>query len=309
VSYFLEVPSRFYRDFVPQQYFPPIIIQKAAFQAAFCIFEPLNSLLMKVTIIGTGNVAYHLGLRFREKDIFLNQIIGRNKDKTRAFSIVLQTDATADFSEIKKDSTLYIIAVNDSAIEDVARNLSQHIDNQLVVHTSGSVPSAVLAPYFKNYGSLYPLQTFSVSSFVDFDNIPFFIHAASTQSSQNTQYLLDYLQKIALTLAPNVYFLPDEKRMSLHVAAVFVNNFTNYLFQIGKDITDKNDLPFDALKPLIEQTILKIQNQEPSTVQTGPAIRGDFSVIQKHLDFLKGYPPQYFELYKLFSESISNSTI
>jgi predicted short-subunit dehydrogenase-like oxidoreductase (DUF2520 family) len=257
---------------------------------------------MKITLIGTGNVAYHLGLRFRENDVVLNQIIGRNADKIRAFSIIFQTDTTTDFSKIKTDSDIYIIAVNDAAIEAVAQKLSQVLDNQLIVHTSGSIPSTILSPYFKNYGSLYPLQTFSVSSFVDFDVIPVFINAMP-------KHRQDSLEKIALNLSPNVHFLPDEKRVALHVAAVFVNNFTNHLFQIGKTITDKNNLPFDALKPLIEQTVLKIQNKEPKSVQTGPAIRGDTNTIKKHLDFLKDYPPQYLGLYELFSESISDKSI
>jgi predicted short-subunit dehydrogenase-like oxidoreductase (DUF2520 family) len=257
---------------------------------------------MKITLIGTGNVAYHLGLRFRENDAILNQIVGRNADKTRAFSIVFQTDATTNFSKIKTDSDVYIIAVNDSAIENVAQKLSQVLDNQLVVHTSGSISSAVLAPFFKNYGSLYPLQTFSVSSIVNFDSVPIFINTTP-------QYLQDSLEKIALNLSQNVHFLPDEKRVALHVAAVFVNNFTNHLFQIGKTITDKNDLPFDVLKPLIEQTVVKIQNQEPKAVQTGPAVRGDVNTIKKHLAFLEDYPPQYLELYELFSESIPDKSI
>jgi predicted short-subunit dehydrogenase-like oxidoreductase (DUF2520 family) len=252
---------------------------------------------MKITLIGTGNVAYHLGLRFREQDVILNQFVGRDADKTRAFSIVFQTDATTDFSKIKTDSDIYIIAVSDSAIEEVAKKLSQVLDNQLVTHVSGSVFSTVLAPYFKNYGALYPLQTFSVSSPVDFENVPIFINATPT-------HLKNDLEKIALTLSPIVHFLPDEKRIALHVAAVFVNNFTNHLFQLGKEIMDKNDLPFDVLKPLIEQTVLTIQNQEPKAVQTGPAIRGDANTLIKHLGFLKNYPPQYQGLYKLFSESI-----
>jgi predicted short-subunit dehydrogenase-like oxidoreductase (DUF2520 family) len=264
---------------------------------------------MKITLIGTGNVAYHLGLRFRENDAILNQIVGRNEDKIRAFSIVFQTDATTDFSKIKTDSDIYIIAVNDSAIETVAQKLSQVLDNlptgqagQLVAHTSGSIPSSILAPYFKNYGSLYPLQTFSVSSFVDFDSVPIFINTTP-------QYLQDSLEKIALNLSPNVHFLPDEKRVALHVAAVFVNNFTNHLFHIGKTITDKNVLPFDTLIPLIEQTVFKIKNQDPKAVQTGPAIRGDVNTMEKHIAFLKDYPPQYLGLYELFSESISNKSM
>jgi predicted short-subunit dehydrogenase-like oxidoreductase (DUF2520 family) len=264
---------------------------------------------MKITLIGTGNVAFHLGKRFKEKGIILNQIIGRNKEKTAWLSEVLFAPSTVHFSEIQKDSDIYIIAVSDSAIEDVAQDLSQMLDNQWVVHTSGTIASTILAPYFSHYGTLYPLQTFTLNTDVDFEKIPIFINASisqiKTEHDPSLLFPIDFLEKTARLLSPKIYVLSDEKRIALHVAAVFVNNFTNYLFQIGKTIMDENGLPFDVLKPLIEQTVIKIHNQEPNDVQTGPAIRGDWNTIEKHLDFLKNHPPQYQAVYKLLSESIA----
>lgn len=259
---------------------------------------------MTISIIGYGNVAFHLGKRLREKGIFINQIIGRNAEKAAWLADILSTDFETDFSKIKTDSDIYIIAVSDSAIPLVADKLSQILDNQLVVHTSGSIPSTILEPYFKNFGTFYPLQTFSLSSQPDFESIPFFINAPTIHS-------VDLLKNLGEQIAHNIYEIADDKRIVLHIAAVFINNFTNHLFQIGYDILEKEHLPFDVLKPLILETVHKIQNHKPEDMQTGPAKRGDLVTIEKHLEYLKNNSPQgigkgayYYELYKIFSKSI-----
>ena len=256
---------------------------------------------MTVTIIGTGKVAFHLGKRFVEKGIHVQQIVGRNAEKAAWLASILNTNFETDFSKIKMDSDVYIVAVSDTAIPSVAESLSQVLDNQLVVHTSGSIPSTALQPYFKNYGAFYPLQTFSLESHPDFDNIPIFINATPPQ------YLV-VLKDLGEKISNKIYELEDEKRIVLHIAAVFVNNFTNQIFKMAYDILEKENLSFDVLKPLIQETVNKIHHYAPIDMQTGPAKRGDLITIEKHLDYLnKNAPPQYFDLYKMFTELINDS--
>lgn len=262
--------------------------------------------MVKITIIGTGNVAYHLGKRFKEKGFDIAEIVGRNAEKGTQLATLFHTHFQNNFKKIKTDSDLYIIAVSDSAIENVAKNMAQSLDNQLVVHTSGSIPSTVLQPYFKHYGSFYPLQTFSIGSQPDFDIIPIFINAIPSFSlSPHGQDFTDFLKKIALKISPFVYELSDEKRIVLHIAAVFVNNFTNHLYTIGEKIVAQEGLPFDVLKPLIFETVNKIQKHSPQDMQTGPARRGDTVTIEKHIDYLgENTPPQYLDVYKILTDSI-----
>lgn len=271
---------------------------------------------MTVTIIGTGKVAFHLGKKFIEKDVHIQQIIGRNANKAAWLASILNTNFETNFNKIKTDSDVYIIAVSDTAIPSVAEQLSQVLDNQLVVHTSGSIPSTALQPYFKNYGAFYPLQTFSVESQPDFDNIPIFINVTTPFLHMNAfgkgnpsgQYLT-VLKELGEKISNKVYELEDEKRIVLHIAAVFVNNFTNQLFKMAYDILEKENLSFDVLKPLIQETVNKIHHYAPSDMQTGPAKRGDLITIQKHLDYLnKNTPPQYFDLYKMFTELVSRNS-
>lgn len=253
---------------------------------------------MKITIVGTGNVAFHLGKRLLEQGIEINQVIGRDMLKTAWLADVLKTKSATFYDKIDTSSDVFVIAVSDNAIAEVAERLSKNVDNSLVVHTSGSIASTVLQPFFRHYGVFYPLQTFSIGSQPNFENIPVFINVTP-------QYHLDFLRQLAEKISPRVYDLSDNDRMTLHVAAVFVNNFVNHLFKIGSEIVGQQNLPFDVLLPLIEETVNKIRQNTPSEMQTGPAKRGDDEVIEKHLKFIENNTPQYDLLYTLLSISIN----
>ena len=257
---------------------------------------------MKISIIGTGNVAFHLGKRLKEQGITIEQIIGRDPQKTVWLANILGTSWTTDFDNVSTQSDLYIIAVNDGAIQDVAKRLSPKLRNHFVVHTSGTMPSTILQPFFRAFGTLWPLQTFSVASQPDFERIPIFIN--STQQAP-PQYADDFLKTFAENISPRVFELSDKDKMTLHIAAVFVNNFTNHLFKIGADIVQKQQLPFDVLLPLIEETVNKIRSNAPDSMQTGPAVRGDDATIAKHLDFLEKHTPQYDLIYTVLSIGIN----
>ena len=145
------------------------------------------------------------------------------------------------------------------------------------------------------------MQTFSISRKVDFEKVTICIDA----NSKSHQILLT---AIAEQLSEKVYQINDIQRAKLHVAAVFVNNFSNNLFTIGEQITEKENLPFDILKPLIQETVQKIQNHSPSKMQTGPAIRNDQNTIDRHLKYLKKEFPELVEVYQTMTKSIQNKT-
>ena len=253
---------------------------------------------MKITVVGTGNVAFHLGKRLQAQGVEINQVIGRNALKAAWLGDILQTKSTSLIGNIDTSSDIFIIAVSDNAIAEVAEKLSKSIETSLVVHTSGSIPSTVLEPFFRHYGVFYPLQTFSVETEPNFENIPIIINATP-------QYHVDFLEKLAHKFSSRVYAMSDDDRLALHVAAVFVNNFVNHLFKIGSEIVGKQNLPFDVLLPLIEETVNKIRHNTPVEMQTGPASRGDDVTIEKHLEFIEKHTPQYDLLYTLLSIGIN----
>lgn len=250
----------------------------------------------QIVIIGAGNVGGHLAKRFELQGVRVLQVLTRHWDKHEGLHHQLDAQFITAFAEMTDTADAYVLAVNDTAIEEVAENIHKHLGNQLIAHTSGATPSTVLAPYSNRFGILYPLQTFSEQREQDWENLPVCVDA-------NQKADLALLHRLALHLSPKVFDINDEQRSILHVAAVFVNNFSNYLFQIAENISRKEKIPFELLKPLIVETAAKVQNHSPHEMQTGPARRGDMATIQKHLHYLEQYP-DYHTLYQTMTDLI-----
>ncbi|WP_108424671.1 Rossmann-like and DUF2520 domain-containing protein [Flagellimonas amoyensis] len=245
--------------------------------------------MLSVVILGTGNLAMHLFRAFSATTgAQVVQVVGRNPESLRSFSTQVAT--TTDPTSIK-DADVYIIAVKDDAIAEVSRQLNEK--NGVVVHTSGAVAMDALTP--ENRGVFYPLQTFTKGKDIDFGKVPICIEAKEEQS-------LALLKSLALTLSQNVHEVNSEQRKKLHLAAVFVNNFTNHLYGIGEELCEKEGLSFDLLKPLILETAEKIQSMSPKEAQTGPARRSDQKSMQDHLKLLNN--DKHIALYNLMSEAI-----
>ncbi|WP_158977502.1 Rossmann-like and DUF2520 domain-containing protein [Cellulophaga sp. L1A9] len=246
--------------------------------------------MISIVLIGTGNIATHLFDTFLQYDMLnVLQVVGRRSESLNYFS---QKTDTCLFNDTIKQADVYIIAVSDDAIPEVSTKL-KHV-NGLVVHTSGSVPLKALNAC-KNTGVFYPLQSFSKGKQVDFRTIPVCIEAKNEGHLKSLSFLAE-------TISDKVYDISTEQRSHLHVAAVFVNNFTNYMYTIGNEICDEHDVPFEILRPLIKETSDKIATLEPKDAQTGPARRNDVATMQRHLDQLKGKNKK--QIYKLLSESI-----
>lgn len=260
-----------------------------------------NKSTYKVVLIGAGNLGYHLGQTLSQTNVDLIQVFSRKISKAKKLAKSIQSSPINDLSKINTKADLYIICVQDNAILEVVQKLSKRkaLKDKLFVHTSGATPSLVFKNYFKHYGIFYPLQSFSKGSEIDFKTTPFCIDA---------KYLKDKkkLLTLAAQISEKVYEINDDQRAVLHVAAVFANNFTNHLFGLSKSILDKYDLPFDIMRPIILETAKKVQENNPNDMQTGPAIRGDYATLEKHLKLLEGQP-ELSSIYLLLTESLSTS--
>jgi predicted short-subunit dehydrogenase-like oxidoreductase (DUF2520 family) len=251
-----------------------------------------------ISIIGTGNVAHHLAKRLHQKGIQIDQIYGRNAAAAQNLAQMVASKALSKPSDWLRKTRVCIVAVSDTAIPKVAETFSTIIAPETwVVHTAGTTPSTVFKPFFKQFGSLYPFQSFTVGREPDFEQIPIFVNANQPDG-------LDFLKTIAAHISPKVYELLDEKRIALHIAGVLVNNFTNHLFQITQNVLGLEDLPFEIVLPLLEETILKIQHAAPCEMQTGPAKRGDLNTIRQHLMYLKKLPVSQQNVYKTLTDSL-----
>jgi len=252
-------------------------------------------MIEKVALIGAGNLATQLALALTIKGIAVQQVFSHTLDSARLLGQKVNAPFTNDLSQLVKNADIYIIAVKDSAIEEVLKKLTLN-KNSLIVHTAGSVPMDIMTGTTNHYGVFYPLQTFSKERNIDFFDIPICIEA-----NDNAQ--LVKLEELAKKISSSVHRINSEERKTLHLAAVFVNNFVNHFYGIGAEILHQKGLDFNLLKPLIHETAEKIQLMDPLEAQTGPAKRNDRAVIENHLKLLADRP-ELQKIYSFVTESI-----
>ncbi|MDD7887902.1 Rossmann-like and DUF2520 domain-containing protein [Flavivirga sp. 57AJ16] len=249
--------------------------------------------MISVVILGSGNVATHLFKAFNQADdIVINQWYSRRI--TPILSYKKDVEIIDDLSLIK-DADVYILAVSDDAIPELSSQLP--FENKLVLHTSGSVGVYDIDKKHKR-GVFYPLQTFSKEAEIDFKNVPICIETIDKKS-------YPIIKKLALAIGSPTKRVNSDQRKVLHLAAVFVNNFTNQLYRIGHEITESQGAEFDLLKPLILETAKKVQDLSPFKAQTGPAKRNDKKTIRKHLKLLEDQ--HHKDIYQLLTNSIQRT--
>ncbi len=249
--------------------------------------------MISVVILGSGNVATHLYKAFSKADgITVSQWYSRTFSNIASYK--KEVDVTDDLSLIK-EADVYILAVSDDAIAELSSLLP--FEDRLVVHTSGSVNVYDIDKKHKR-GVFYPLQTFSKDASLDFSNVPICIE---TIDKHSYPVIKNLAQAIG---SPNKKVNGDQRRV-LHLAAVFVNNFTNQLYRIGHEITESEGAEFDLLKPLILETAKKVLDLSPYKAQTGPAKRHDKKTIRKHLKALEN--KHHKAIYELLTTSIQHT--
>jgi len=249
--------------------------------------------MISVVILGAGNVAHHLYKAFfSSENVTVTQWYNRNLNSMRPFNSKVKL--TDDISKIV-EADIYIIAVSDDAIAELSKQLP--FEDRLVVHTSGSA-SGYDIDQKNRRGIFYPLQTFSQGADVDFSTVPICYEALMKKD-------YDILKRLASSISKNTKRINSDQRAALHLAAVFVNNFTNQLFRVAHEITESQGAEFDLLKPLILETANKVQNLSPFKAQTGPAKRNDKKTIKRQLKMLEN--EDHKAIYKLMTESIKKT--
>ncbi len=251
---------------------------------------------MKIVFLGSGNVATHLALALKAADQQILQIWSRTMSNAQILANQVAAKATSDLAELDRTAELYLIAVNDGSVAELASSLSGL--EQVVAHTSGATSIDALAN-LNHFGVFYPLQTFSKQKALDLSDAPMCLEA-------NSQATMEVLERAAKYISSATYKLSSDQRKILHLSAVFACNFSNHLYHMGYSIMEQHGLDFAILKPLIMETARKVQIEIPKEVQTGPAVRNDEETMIKHVELLNDRPDLQ-KIYKTLSESIKKT--
>ena len=252
----------------------------------------------RIILIGAGNVAHHLAPALLKAGLNLCQIYSRSIESARELGRKTGITYTADLFGIYPDGDIYIFCVSDDVLPSIIKAIRVS-NNALLLHTSGSQPMDVFKSYSQYYGVIYPIQTFSKKRELDFREIPLCVEG-------NTSSVKERIKKFAEKLSDKIYEIDSAQRKELHLAAVFACNFPNYLYQVAGKLLEDKGLSFAMLRPLIFETAHKVMLLNPEEAQTGPAKRGDESIMNMHKNMLKN-DKDLLKIYTILSEGIKGT--
>lgn len=238
----------------------------------------MNFERMKVAVVGTGNVGTQFARIFSTEPISPRSLEG-----------------------LPADADMYIIAVSDSAVKEVAEKMPQV--NGIIVHTTGSVGiDALSSVKSKGYGVMYPFQTISKPRTLPPSSIPLLIEA----SDQNT---LKSIEECAREYGfTQIGFADSGKRRKVHLCGTFACNFTNAMIGISQKILSESGIDEKIINPLVEETIEKLRTLPAKEAQTGPAARKDHTTLHSHRSLLDTLGmDKELEIYDIMSEYIMHS--
>ena len=245
---------------------------------------------MRIVILGAGRVATHMAKALHKNGHKIDAVWSRTIESAQRLARVVDSSPVNDISVLPTDADAYIIAVKDSALQEVIAKATKGRETRLFLHTAGSMPLSVFDGYTENGGVFYPMQTFSMEREVDFRAIPLFIEGTDAR-----------IRQLAESISEHVYELSSDDRKYLHLAAVFACNFANHCYTLAAEVLEKKGLPFDVMLPLVDETARKVHELHPKEAQTGPAIRGDKNVMAAQAALLDS---RMQAIYNLMSESI-----
>ena len=249
----------------------------------------------KIVLIGAGNMATRLAIALTEQGFHIAQIYSRTIESARQLQsrLGIEVGITNEINEIRNDASIYLFSISDYALPDVVEQMNGN--DALWLHTAGSIPMDIFAHKTKHYGVLYPMQTVGRDREINWSEVPIFIEASTEADTK-------HIEEIAQQLSPHITHSNSEQRKALHLAAVFACNFTNHMYAIAEKLLQEQGLDFDVMKLLIRETERKAETMSPRIAQTGPAVRNDKNVMEKHVQLLKDSPER--ELYEAISASI-----
>jgi len=258
-----------------------------------------------LAIIGAGRVGRALGRRFRELGWKIGSIVTRGEVSARkAVRFIGAGHAYPRVSRAVFASRVILIAAPDDQITAVARELARiggdELPGKVVLHTSGARGAdalSVLQAHGAAVGSMHPLQSFSGVSVPSLEGRVFAIDGDSQA--------IRVARQMARALGGSPVRIASEKKALYHAAASMAAGHvlaveeaaTQLLVSLGM----RRSEAVRALLPLTRQVLDNFEGLGPRAAWTGPLSRGDFKVVQAHLEALQELPPEFGNVYAALS--------
>jgi predicted short-subunit dehydrogenase-like oxidoreductase (DUF2520 family) len=260
-----------------------------------------RGMMRSISIVGAGRAGRTLGKRLRELGWRIGVVATRSKATAAAAARWIGGGtARAGLTPDAFEADVILLATPDGEIESAAEALAKMAGakcrGKVVLHTSGALDSAVLAPLAARKaatGSLHPMQTFSGRGTPRLDGVIFAV--------EGHRRALRVAQEIARLLGGVPVTIRGRDKPMYHAAGALVASQALALVEaatqmlIGVGFTRRRAL--DALLPLMRQMLDNFERLGARAAWTGPIARGDYATVRGHVRALRGQSHELQESY------------
>jgi predicted short-subunit dehydrogenase-like oxidoreductase (DUF2520 family) len=264
-----------------------------------------SSSLFSVGILGSGRMAQSLGALLVSRSVNVRAVAARNTSRAEEARRFIGAELAATIPELSQHADLLLIAVSDSAIEEVAQQVAAGpVLPRAVLHTSGAASLEVLAVLHQRgvaTGVLHPLQT-----------TPSPERGAAALAGAAYGYGGDDIaEEQALLLIQAVGGQPlrihPDRWAEYHAATVMACNFQAPLLAAALELMEQagvdRESALAALSPIMRATTDNLLAMGPEAALTGPIRRGDAETVRRHLGAMQSASGDTRSLYLAAAKS------
>lgn len=235
-------------------------------------------------------MAWALAKRLHAQGWVISEVCARDTHEGKQLAKRVDTHHISDPKNLNPKVDYIVLAVSDDAIKSVANKLPN--TKALVVHCSGSTTLSALPQ--SNRGVIWPLRSIAKGQHMSWTNVNIVVEADTDLASVRCLDLIEALGARPVQMS-------SKERMTAHLVAVVLNNFSNHLLHIADVLCEEKGMDRRIFQDLMAHT-LKYKGPAIES-QTGPAARKDKKVIKRQFDLMKAHP-QFQEVYATLTESI-----
>ena len=187
------------------------------------------------------------------------------------------------------DADLVLLCVPDRTVHEVAAAIPV---GPWIAHTSGARALDALDPHRRRF-SLHPLQT------IVRHRGPEQLDGAWAAVNGEGDEAIEAAFRLAGLLRLRAFELDDEDRLVYHAGAVMAQGFLVALHRAASELFEQAGAPPEALLPLMHRTM------ENDFELTGPATRGDWETIERHLKVIRERRPELEPMYRALTDMMT----
>jgi predicted short-subunit dehydrogenase-like oxidoreductase (DUF2520 family) len=259
-----------------------------------------------VAIIGPGRIGQAMGRLLAKLGVPIAFVAARKLAAARRAVRFIGMGVPALLSDPRlHGASVLLITTSDAAVADVAREFarggkdSDMWRGKVVLHTCGSLPSTVLAPLKLRgaaIGSLHPFQTVpSPQAGVRNLRGVFWALEGDRRALRVSRSWVKLLGGVAFSVRPGAKTL-------YHLSAFIVCPTVVTLMAQSMSLLKEAGVPVRISRPMLRQFVAETANNFADLgarrALTGPAVRGDWTTIRRHLAALRKSAPEFEPVYQ-----------